>query len=79
MTRLSVTVVSMSLVLASVLPSSAQDTAARADKIGSVRFPTSCSAAAQGQFEQAVALLHSFWYEEALKAFTTVTNPACFQ
>ena len=74
MTRLSVTVVSMSLVLASVLPSSAQDTAARADKIGSVRFPTSCSAAAQGQFEQAVALLHSFWYEEALKAFTTVTR-----
>ena len=79
MTRLSVTVVSMSLVLASVLPSSAQDTAARADKIGSVRFPTSCSAAAQGQFEQAVALLHSFWYEEALKAFTavTATDPAC--
>jgi hypothetical protein len=71
--------VSMSLVLASVLPSSAQDTAARADKIGSVRFPTSCSAAAQGQFEQAVTLLHSFWYEEALKAFTTVTvtDPAC--
>ena len=47
MKRFWVTVVSMSLVLASVLPSSAQDTAARADKIGSVRFPTSCSAAAQ--------------------------------
>ena len=79
MKRLFVMVVSMSLVLVSVLPSSAQDTGARADKIGVVRFPTSCSAAAQGQFERAVALLHSFWYEEALKAFTTVTvtDPAC--
>jgi Tetratricopeptide repeat len=46
---------------------------------GKVRFPTSCAAAAQPVFERGVALLHSFWYEEALKTFTSVTttDPAC--
>ena len=49
------------------------------DKIGNVHFPTSCTSAAQGDFERAVALLHSFWYEEALKAFTAITTaePTC--
>src|SRR5690242_1772677 len=49
------------------------------DKIGSVRFPTSCTSAVQEDFERAVALLHSFWYEEAQKAFTaiTTTEPTC--
>lgn len=37
--------------------------------IGRVRFPTSCSARAQPIFERGVALLHSFWYEEAGRAF----------
>ncbi len=37
--------------------------------IGRVRFPTSCRAAAQPAFERGVALLHSFWYEEAGRAF----------
>jgi len=37
--------------------------------LGRVRFPTSCSAAAQQRVERAVALLHSFWYEEARKTF----------
>jgi tetratricopeptide (TPR) repeat protein len=49
------------------------------EKLGKVHFPTSCNAAAQAEFERAVALLHSFWYEEALKAFTSVTStdPRC--
>jgi len=38
--------------------------------IGEVDFPTSCSPEAQHRFNQAVWLLHSFWYEESLKAFT---------
>jgi hypothetical protein len=37
--------------------------------LGRVRFPTSCSAAAAASIERGVALLHSFWYEEAGKAF----------
>ena len=35
------------------------------DSIGRVAFPTSCAAGAQRIFERGVALLHSFWYEEA--------------
>ena len=36
------------------------------EKFGQVNFPVSCSAAAQKQFNHAVAILYSFWYEEAL-------------
>jgi hypothetical protein len=44
-----------------------------------VSFPTSCSAQIQPQFNHAVWLLHSFWYEEPLKAFTAITEaePSC--
>jgi len=37
--------------------------------LGRVRFPTSCNPVAAAQIERAVALLHSFWYEEAGSAF----------
>jgi hypothetical protein len=37
--------------------------------LGRVHFPTSCSPAAAAAIERAVALLHSFWYEEAGTAF----------
>jgi tetratricopeptide (TPR) repeat protein len=49
------------------------------EKLGTVTFPVSCTPAATPQFARAVALLHSFWYEEAIKAFTevTVTDPTC--
>src|SRR3989475_1879001 len=50
-----------------------------AEKIGQVRFPVSCAAAVQKPFERAVALLHSFWYLEAAKAFTQIAqaDPDC--
>src|ERR1051325_2522915 len=50
-----------------------------AEKIGQVRFPISCAPAVQKPFERAVALLHSFWYLEAAKAFTQITqaDPDC--
>lgn len=38
-------------------------------RIGRVAFPTTCRASVQSRFESAVALLHSFWYEEAAAAF----------
>jgi tetratricopeptide (TPR) repeat protein len=49
------------------------------EKLGQVNFPVSCSQKAQQQFNRADALLHSFWYEEAEKAFTQVTtiDPSC--
>jgi hypothetical protein len=43
-----------------------------AQKLGTVSFPTSCSPAVQADFARAVALLHSFWYDEAEKAFRDV-------
>jgi len=39
-------------------------------KVGTVDFPTSCSAQAQPEFVRGVALLHSFFYEEARRVFT---------
>jgi hypothetical protein len=63
------------------LPASAHEPGARAgaDAGGSVHFPISCAAAAQPKFDHAVALLHSFWYEEAVKAFAEVaaTDRSC--
>jgi hypothetical protein len=52
----------------------------RADeKLGEVHFPISCSAAAQQQFDHALALVHSFFYPETVKAFTALANaePSC--
>ena len=43
-------------------------------RVGEVNFPISCSAAAQKSFDQAVWTLHSFWYEEATKAFIAITE-----
>ena len=52
---------------------------ARPEKLGSVSFPTSCAPAVQAPFARAVALLHSFWYDEAEKAFGAVAaaDPSC--
>src|SRR5258707_4558614 len=49
------------------------------ERLGTVAFSTSCTPAAQAKFTRAVALLHSFWYEEAEKAFTETASvdPQC--
>ena len=46
---------------------------------GNVDFKVSCTAAAQPEFNRGVALLHSFFYEEARRAFTAVAeqDPNC--
>jgi hypothetical protein len=63
------------------LPAAAHDEPAPAagEKLGTVHFPISCNSVAQQRFTRAVAILHSFWYEEAAKAFTGVAeaDPAC--
>src|SRR5215831_17317767 len=63
------------LLLANTSLASAHD----GEKLGTVHFPTSCAPAVQADFERAVALLHSFWYEESVKAFTAITagDPNC--
>jgi tetratricopeptide (TPR) repeat protein len=58
---------------------SAQDHAHAEAPFGKVTFPTSCSPAVQARFEAAVAMLHSFFYPETVKAFQGVVeaDPHC--
>lgn len=50
-----------------------------AEKLGKVDFQVSCTPEAQAQFNRAVAMLHSFWFPQAPKAFAAVleTDPDC--
>jgi tetratricopeptide (TPR) repeat protein len=49
------------------------------EQLGRVHFKTSCSPEAQKQFERALAMLHSFFFPETVKAFTAIpaTDPSC--
>ena len=62
-------------------PAVAQDHAHGGDAatVGKVRFPTSCSAEVQPRFEQAVAMLHSFWFDQSQGAFEEIAgrDPTC--
>ena len=48
-------------------------------KLGKVSFPVSCETSVQPQFSNAVAMLHSFWYEKASETFRAVAekDPTC--
>jgi tetratricopeptide (TPR) repeat protein len=47
--------------------------------LGKVTFPNSCSETAQPQLQRAVALLHSFWWDQSEAAFRDVlrSDPFC--
>jgi len=47
--------------------------------VGKVTFPITCTPDVQSDFARAVALLHSFFYEEARRVFTSVAerDPKC--
>ncbi len=49
------------------------------EKLGEVHFATSCNEAAQGKFNRAVALLHSFQFSRAIEGFNLVLtdDPTC--
>jgi tetratricopeptide (TPR) repeat protein len=49
------------------------------ERLGAVHFPVSCNPEAKEGFSRAIAMLHSFWYEEAVKAFSGVADadPGC--
>jgi hypothetical protein len=49
------------------------------ERLGTVSFPTSCSANTRIPFERGIALMHSFWYEEASAQFRSVAaaDPQC--
>ena len=62
-------------ILAMLLASSAQAQEhhhASGEKLGTVHFSTSCNAAAQSEFDRAVALLHSFQFSRAIDGFRVV-------
>src|SRR5580698_10255365 len=48
-------------------------------QLGTVHFPVSCAASVQKPFQRGVALLHSFWYEEAEQEFIDIgkDDPHC--
>ena len=48
-------------------------------EVGSVHFANSCAQAVQPDFQRAVALLHSFQYEQSRAAFTAISSrdPRC--
>ena len=70
-----------SVLLASALIALSNQGTARAneERLGEVNFPISCSATAQKQFNRAVAMLHSFFFPETVKAFTAIADkePSC--
>ena len=49
------------------------------DGLGRVLFKTSCTTEAQKQFDRALAMLHSFYFPETVKAFNAIpeADPAC--
>jgi tetratricopeptide (TPR) repeat protein len=49
------------------------------ERLGKVSFSTSCDRKVQPQFDRAVAMLHSFWFQQGEKAFREVLerDPSC--
>jgi len=67
------------LVLATTLPTVAQGPSAGPARLGKVSFPVSCNAAAQKEFEVAMAYYHSFAWPQLKAALERViqADPAC--
>lgn len=77
-------IVIAAVALCFVLPALAKDEGyhheeVTSQQLGTVHFPVSCTHAVQKPFERGVALLHSFWYEEAQKEFEDIAHqdPKC--
>ena len=64
---------------ANAAPAHSDDRTAQNDGLGRVHFQTSCTLEAQKQFERALAMLHSFFFPETIKAFNAIpeTDPNC--
>jgi tetratricopeptide (TPR) repeat protein len=75
--RISVVFAAAALLALPIQPVARGD--AGANIVEEVDFATSCAPAVQHLFKHAVWTLHSFWYPEALKQFTAVTEaePGC--
>lgn len=81
MSRVAVTSVFVLLLAGSAgaKPASRDPSVGDLNQVGDVRFANSCAAKVQPGLERAIALLHSFFYEEARNGFTAVAkdDPTC--
>jgi tetratricopeptide (TPR) repeat protein len=61
------------------LASEGNTRAGKPEQLGEVNFPVSCNAAAQKEFNRAMALFHSFWFDPAKASFARVLqhDPGC--
>jgi len=68
-----------SIAVASSLSAQHEHASSGPVNLGSVDFPTSCAAALQPEFNRAVALLHSFWYNKSEETFAAIAqaDPSC--
>ena len=71
----------LSCVAASVALAHEDDTlrTGKTEQLGEVNFPVTCNAAAQKEFNRAMALFHSFWFDPAKASFAKVLqhDPEC--
>jgi hypothetical protein len=76
-------ILGLGVILLAAATAVAQDPAhhehAAPEQLGRVHFETSCSSSVTGDFDRGVALLHSFSFSTARKAFEGVLakDPAC--
>src|SRR5882724_297458 len=70
--RLAVTAALSLMLVARVCAQEQEHAVAHGQQLGKVVFATSCRPEAQTRFEHAMALLHSFWWEEGSRAFRAV-------
>jgi hypothetical protein len=77
--RVAATVVALSIAAAAHAADDEHHSHPAPEKLGSVSFPTSCTAAVKPTFERALALLHSFAYSASEQAFHDVASrdPSC--
>ena len=73
------TLASLPLVAQMAVDNSVPSANAVPERLGTVSFSVSCSAAVQEPFNRGVALLHDFWYEEARRQFDEIvkSDPSC--
>jgi len=75
MTRTSSVVACLAMLLSSSLWAQHEHGPPRsAEQLGHVVFPVSCNPEAQQRFSRAMALLHSFWWEQGQAAFQAVAD-----
>jgi tetratricopeptide (TPR) repeat protein len=69
----------LAVLVTAAIPAWAQAPGKPPEELGRVSFANSCTPAAQASFGRAVALLHSFWFQESEKTFREVLerDPSC--